>query len=120
MRPSCTQGCQALDPFVGDIIWGINTVQEFLTFQSLFSNMVLGQLDLDPSQHSRQKELNGRDSSISGDTPPPEGGLWVALIQESFPRGSQGLGLLAWARQCRDPGVLNITWPCHTLGKKGN
>lgn len=89
---------------MGDIKRGINTAQEFLTFQSLFSNMVLGQLDLDPSQHSRQKELNERDSSISGDTPPPEGGLWVAPIQDSFPRGSQELGLLAWARQCHDPG----------------
>lgn len=74
MRPSCTQGCQALDTFVGDIKRGANTVQEFLTFQSLFSNMVLGQLDLEPSQHSRQSELNERDNSIPGDTPPPCGG----------------------------------------------
>lgn len=56
--------------FVGDIKWGTNTVQEFFTFQSLFSNVVLGQLDLDPSQH-RQSKLNERDSSIPGDMPPP-------------------------------------------------
>ena len=71
MRPSCTQGCQALDTFVGDTKWGTNTVQEFLTFQSLFSNIVLGQLHLDLSQQSRQSALNERDSSIPGDMPPP-------------------------------------------------
>lgn len=57
--------------FAVDIKRGTNTVQGFLTFQSLFSNMVLGQLDLDVSQHSRQRERNERGSSIPGDTPPP-------------------------------------------------
>jgi len=54
LRPSCTQGYQAVDTFVDDIKCGTNTVQEFLVFQSPFSNMLLGQLELDLSQHSRQ------------------------------------------------------------------
>lgn len=89
---------------MGDIKRGANTVQEFLTFQSLFSNMVLGQLDLEPSQHSRQSELNERDSSIPGDTPPPcRGALSGPQYKAHSPGAAKHWNSLNWAETAMTP-----------------
>lgn len=52
----------------------------------------------------------------------PEGDLSNPVTRVT-PQSSQVLPLLAWARQCHDPGVLTIMWQLHHLsyaGKKGN